>query len=256
MKIQEITDHEEESKLVEERIIELEALIEEAEQLRRKQFFISTASVLLMLIILTAFIIGLASYFNNYPKRTLMLEVLRNSRYVLSNPYLLEMRSGLDREIVPLFAEEFRKNFQREVTLLRQEIRMEVKSTVTFAQNNLRQNFRTRIRALLEDNTRNYLAENNLVPDKDQQTLLNQMNDKLADKITDSAFSVIMPTQEKLRAFREELEFLRGSKDYMALSTEPRDFIESRFIENTLESVIYSLNESKGLVPANRGVLP
>lgn len=133
---------------------------------------------------------------------------------------------------------------------------MEVKSTVTFAQNNLRQNFRTRIRALLEDNTRNYLAENNLVPDKDQQTLLNQMNDKLADKITDSAFSVIMPTQEKLRAFREELEFLRGSKDYMALSTEPRDFIESRFIENTLESVIYSLNESKGLVPANRGVLP
>ncbi len=256
MKIQEITDSDEESKLVEERIIELENLIEEAEQLRRKQFFISTASVLLMLIILTAFIIGLASYFNNYPKRTLMLEVLRSSRYVLSNPYLLEMRNGLDREIVPLFAEEFRKNFQREVTLLRQDIRQEVKSTVSFAQNNLRQNFRTRIRGLLEENTRNYLAENSLVPDKDQQKLLDQMNDKLADKITESAFSVIVPTQEKLHAFREELEFLRSSKDYMSLSTEPRDFIESRFIENTLESVIYSLNESKGLVPANRGARP
>lgn len=256
MKMQEITDHEEESKLVEERIIELENLIEEAEQLRRKQFFISTASLLLMLIILTAFIIGLASYFNNYPKRTLMLEVLRNSRYVLSNPYLLEMRNGLDREIVPLFAEEFRKNLQKEISLLKQEIRVEVKSTLNYAQIPLRQKFQSHIRDILEENTRDYLAKNSLTPDKDQEVLLKQMNDKLAENITESAFAVIVPTQEKLRFFREELEFLRNSKDYADLSTEPRDFIESRFIEDILEAVIYSLNESKGLVPAHRGALP
>ncbi|OQA87531.1 MAG: hypothetical protein BWY31_00699 [Lentisphaerae bacterium ADurb.Bin242] len=256
MKLQEITDVEEESQLVGERITELESLIAEAEQLRRKQFFISSASLLLMLIILTAFIIGLASYFKNYPKRTLMLEVLRNSRYALSNPYLLEMRHGLDRKIVPLFADEFKKNLQKELSLLKQEIRMEARSTVHYAQHNLRQNFRTRIRTLLEENTQDRLEKGNLTPDKNQESLLKQMNDKLADRITDSVFSVIMPTPEKLYALHEELEFLRNSRDYMDLSTEPRDFIESRLIEDTLETIIYSLNESKGLVPANRGVLP
>lgn len=256
MKLQEITDLEEEARLIEERIVELESLIEEAEQLRRKQFFVSSASLLLMLIILTAFIIGLASYFNNYPKRTLMLEVLRNSRYVLSNPYLLEMRNGLDRKIVPVFTDEFKKNLQKEISLLKQEIRVEARATASYAQNTLRQNFHTRIRATLEEHTRDRIKKANITPDKAQELLLKQMNDKLADRITVSVFSTLTPSTEKLYAFRDELEFLRNSKDYMALSAEPRDFIESRIIENSLETIIYILNESKGLVPAQRGVLP
>ena len=75
---QRIIDPEKEAAELNRRITELENLLLETENFRKKQFLISASSVLIILLILISFAIGMIGYFMSYPKKELMGELTRN----------------------------------------------------------------------------------------------------------------------------------------------------------------------------------
>ena len=60
------------------RITEVENLVLETENFRKRQFLISASCVLIILLILLSFAISMAGYFISYPKKELMGELTRN----------------------------------------------------------------------------------------------------------------------------------------------------------------------------------
>ena len=260
--IPEIIDPNEEADQISERLDELEKLMQEAETLRRHQFLISLGTLLLMLLILTLFIVGLAGFFRTYPKRQLMREVIRQNRVILSDPYRFGYNPRYDHELVGHFTREMRREIRQRRPVLRQELRTELRAMNHYAANELKQFFRTRLYILLTAETKRYLAERKQVPDARQQRLLRQLNVELAAAVADRLFGdsereIDQAARRSFELFQTETAQLRRSGSYRTLASEPLELVERRMLEDLLECMLCRLNEGHGdAVPGPGEVRP
>lgn len=244
--IPEITVQNETEEQVADRLNELENLLLEVEKLRRRQFLISSCTILLMLLILTFFIIGLFAFFQNYPKRLLMQDVVDQNRQILSNPYHFGFNRTYDRKLIQYFLSETNHELQRRKPLLRQELRNAIRSLNVYASNELRKNFRTRLYKYLAAETRLYLQEKNLKPDAARLVELQKMNVELTAAVADAVFgNPETAGRDAFRLFQSETHYLRQTDMYRELSGESLDMVEQRLLENLLECVVCRLNDWK-----------
>lgn len=229
-----------------ERLNELEKLLQESESLRRRQFLVSSCTVLLMLAVLTSFIIGLVFFFRTYPKRLLMQEVVDQNRLILGNPYHFGVNRRYDRKLIRYFIGETRRELQRRKPLLRQELRVVIRSLNAYARKELRKDFRNRLYKHLAAETRLYLQEKKAEPAARHLVQLRQMNVELATAITDAVFGdPDTAGQEAFDLFQAEAQLLRKTDLYRELSVEPLEMVEQRLLENLLECVVCRLNDWK-----------
>lgn len=229
-----------------DRLDELEKLLQETENLRRRQFLVSGCTVLLMLTVLTFFIIGLVLFFRTYPKRLLMQEVVDQNRLILSNPYHFGVNRKYDRKLIEYFRSEVQRELQRRKPLLRQELRIAVRSLSVYAREELRKDFRRRLYKQLDTETRLYLQEKKWNPAARHLVQLRQMNVELSAAVTDAVFgNPETAGREAFDLFQAETQHLRKTDLYRELSGEPLDTVEQRLFENLLECVVCRLNDWK-----------
>ncbi len=244
--IPEISVQNEADEQIVERLEELEKLLQEAERLRRRQFLVSACTVLLMLTVLTFFIIGLVFFFRTYPKRLLMQEVVDQNRQILGNPYHFGVNRKYDRKLIEYFRSEIQRELQRRKPMLRQELRIAVKSLNAYARKELRKDFRSRLYKHLASETRLYLQEKKLNPAARHLVQLRQMNVELSSAVTDAVFgNPETAGQEAFDLFQTETQHLRESGLYRELSGEPLDTVEQRLLETLMECVVCRLNDWK-----------
>ena len=244
--IPEITDQNEIEDQIAARLDELEKLLQETESLRRRQFLVSCCTILLMLTVLTFFIIGLVFFFRTYPKRLLMQEVVDQNRLILGNPYHFGVNRKYDRKLIRYFCSEIRRELQHRKPMLRQELRIAVRSLSAYARQELRKDFRSRLYKHLAAETRLYLQEKKLNPAARQQVQLRQMNVELSAAVTDAVFGDPETAgREAFDLFQTETQHLRQTGLYRDLSGEPLDTVEQRLLENLLECVVCRLNDWK-----------
>ena len=242
----EIIDRDEMEEQIAARLAELETLMHEAEKLRRRQILIAVCTVLLMLVILFAFIAGLAAYFRTYPKDLLVQEVVRQNRLILGNPYYVGIDRKYDRRLAQYFLSEMRRARQVQRPVLRHAVRSGIRSLQEFSETELRELFQNQLYARLNLETRRITAGTDFEHDSRRRQLRRQLNAALAAEITRRLFD---GHQEALRQdtllFLRETEALRGSPLYRELAQEPLESVEERMFENLLECLVCRLNESK-----------
>ena len=244
--IPEISVQNEADEQIAERLEELEKLLQEAERLRRRQFLVSACTVLLMLTVLTFFIIGLVFFFRTYPKRLLMQEVVDQNRLILGNPYHFGVNRKYDRKLIGYFCSEIQRVLQRRKPLLRQELRIAVRSLSAYAREELRKDFRSRLYKRLAAETRLYLREKKLNPAARHLVQLRHMNVELSAAVTDAVFgNPETAGREAFDLFQTEARDLRKTDLYRELSGEPLDTVEQRLLETLLECVVCRLNDWK-----------
>ena len=112
---QRIIDPEKEAAELNRRITELENLLLETENFRKKQFLISASSVLIILLILISFAIGMIGYFMSYPKKELMGELTRNIKLSYTPAELREMGKGFQSRFLSTFRREAQNSFLHEI---------------------------------------------------------------------------------------------------------------------------------------------
>ena len=127
---QRIIDPEKEAAELNRRITELENLLLETENFRKKQFLISASSVLIILLILISFAIGMIGYFMSYPKKELMGELTRNIKLSYTPAELREMGKGFQSRFLSTFRREAQNSFLHEIPSLRREFKHEFKKTI------------------------------------------------------------------------------------------------------------------------------
>lgn len=239
----EIADRDETEKRIAVQLDELEKLMQEAENLRRKQFLVSAVTILLMLVVLSVFIIGLISYFRTYPKRLLMREVIEQNRRIMDNPYHFGITRKYDRKLIHGFMTEMQKELYSRQPVFRRELRTGILSIHEYAATELRSRFQGQLYIRLKAKTRQYLKEKNCRPDRCQTFLLRQLNTELAASVTDRLFgNPTASARQNFTWFQEEIEHLRQSGMYWELHREPLELVEERMFENLLECLVCRLN--------------
>lgn len=232
------------------RITEVENLVLETENFRKRQFLISASCVLIILLILLSFAISMAGYFISYPKKELMGELTRNMKLSYSPAELRDMGKGFQERFLATFRNTAQSSFQREIPMLRREFKHEFKKTALYAE----VNFRTRLEQLLRQNfDRNKkelmqrYADNGNISAAELEKAIDAANNMMIQAILQRVAERTGSTETRLNELQNDLEMFRTLPEYAALANEPRDFLESRLYEDLLEYAVYLLNESKGV---------
>ncbi len=251
---QRIIDPEKEAAELNRRITELENLLLETENFRKRQFLISASSVLIILLILISFAIGMIGYFMSYPKKELMGELTRNIKLSYTPAELREMGKGFQSRFLSTFRRKAQNSFQHEIPILRREFKHEFKKTVLHTDSNFKKRLEQLLKHRLDLNKQELLeryASNRNIPRRELEKAIDAANEKLIHGVLQRFTEQTFPAQTRLNDLNSDLEMFRTLPDYTALANEPRDFLESRLYENILEYTVYLLNESKG-VSGNR----
>lgn len=250
--IPEIIDRKETEKQIAERLAELEALLQETEKLRHRQFLISGVTMLLMLAVLIAFLIGLAAFFRTYPKRLLIQEVARQEQMVSDCLHLSGTDRNFGRKMIHGFFHSIHREQPFRKSVFRHKLRSEIHALNQYAQQELRPFFRNQLYLRLREETLRYLTEKNLTPGGVQKSLIRQLNLELSAELANRMFRESGAADRAFSLFREETGLLRQSPWYRELAQEPFETIENRMLENLLECLICRLNESKAFADPER----
>ena len=251
---QRIIDLEKEAAELNRRITELENLLLETENFRKKQFLISASSVLIILLILISFAIGMIGYFMSYPKKELMGELTRNIKLSCTPAELREMGKGFQSRFLSTFRREAQNSFLHEIPSLRREFKHEFKKTILHTDSNFKKRLAHLLQHRLDLHKQELLeryASHRNIPRRELEKAIDSANETLIRSILQRFTEQTAPTLTRLNDLNADLEMFRTLPDYTALANEPRDFLESRLYENILEYTVYLLNESKG-VSGNR----
>ena len=251
---QRIIDPEKEAAELNRRITELENLLLETENFRKKQFLISASSVLIILLILISFAIGMIGYFMSYPKKELMGELTRNIKLSYTPAELREMGKGFQSRFLSTFRREAQNSFLHEIPSLRREFKHEFKKTILHTDSNFKKRLEQLLKHRLDLHKQELLdryASHRNIPRRELEKAIDSANETLIRSILQRFTEQTAPTLTRLNDLNADLEMFRTLPDYTALANEPRDFLESRLYENILEYTVYLLNESKG-VSGNR----
>lgn len=247
---QQIINTKKEMEDLDRRITEVENLVLETENFRKRQFLISASCVLIILLILLSFAISMVGYFISYPKKELMGELTRNIRLSYSPAELRDMGKGFQGRFLTTFRNAAQNSFQREIPMLRREFKYEFKKTALYAD----VSFRTRLERLLRENfDRNKKelirrhAGNGGISAAELEKAIDAANNAMIQAILRRVAEWTAPTETRLNELNNDLKMFRTLPEYAALANEPRDFLESRLYEDLLEYTIYLLNESKGV---------
>ncbi len=247
---QQIIDPEKERAELDRRITELENLLLETENFRKKQFLISASSVLIILLILLSFVIGMIGYFMSYPKKELMGELTRNIKLSYSPAELRDMGKGFQSRFLSTFRREMRNSFLHEIPILRSEFKREFKKTVLYVESDFRKRLEQHLKHRLDLHRQELLKRYESVQEISREELekaIDAANEALIRSVMQRFTEQTAPTQTRLNELNADLEMFRTLPEYTALADEPRDFLESRLYENILEYMVYLLNDSKGV---------
>ena len=245
-----IIDPEKEMEDLDRRITEVENLVLETENFRRRQFLISASCVLIILLILLSFAISMVGYFISYPKKELMGELTRNIKLSYSPAELRDMGKGFDSRFLSTFRNEALNSFPREIPILRREFRREFQKTVRYGNGNFKKRLEQLLRHRFDLNKQELLKRyegNGNIPREELEKAIDSANDTMIRSILERFTEQTAPNTARLKELAGDLEMFRTLPEYTALATEPRDFLESRLFENLLEYAVYLLNESKGV---------
>ena len=245
-----IIDPEKEMEDLDRRITEVENLVLETENFRKRQFLISASCVLIILLILLSFAISMVGYFISYPKKELMGELTRNIKLSYSPAELRDMGKGFDSRFLSTFRNEALNSFPREIPMLRREFRREFQKTVRYGNGNFKKRLEQLLRHRFDLNKQELLKRyegNGNIPREELEKAIDSANDTMIRSILERFTEQTAPNTARLKELAGDLEMFRTLPEYTALATEPRDFLESRLFENLLEYAVYLLNESKGV---------
>ena len=250
---QRIIDPEEEEKEIAAKLNELENLVLEAESFRKKQFCVSAAALLLILIIMALFLVGIAAYFKNYPKKQLMSELSRNTKSMFFSSDLRELGPKFTARFLNTLQKETRTAFNQEIPTLRRELRNELKLTIAYLNSDFKAQLEQKLKMQFEFQKEKFLerygADLSDEKYKELEKALDNANQTMLRHALSQFTLATRISPEMLLDFQAELDMYRSMKEYSALKQEPREFIESRLLENLLEYGVYLLNESKGIAP-------
>ncbi len=245
-----IIDPEKEMADLDRRITEVENLVLETENFRKRQFLISASCVLIILLILLSFAISMVGYFISYPKKELMGELTRNIKLSYSPAELRDMGKGFDSRFLSSFRNEAQNSFPREIPILRREFKREFRNTVRHVNGNFKKRLEQRLRHRFDLNKQELLKRyegTGNIPREALEKAIDSANDTMIRSILERFTEQTAPNTARLKELSGDLEMFRTLPEYTALATEPRDFLESRLFENLLEYAVYLLNESKGV---------
>lgn len=241
---QKIITSTDESGELSEQIAELERLLQKSESLRKKQFFVSSGALILMLLILGTAILNMTNYFRNYPKKLLMQEVFFQARPLLYTSWNIRGNTPRERRILKQTVNELEKALKGYMPQIRHALRQSVRSLKRYSFTELREEFRNHLYISLQRRAGTFLGEKKIRADKEQVNRIREMNGFLADAVTGKVFSELEKASGEFRNCQTEIGHLYRSGVMDRLKEEPVRLLEERFLSSAVEMLLESPDET------------
>lgn len=232
---QKIITSADESRDLTEQITELETLLQKSESLRKKQLYVSACALLSMILILTLAILNLAAYLRNYPKKELMREVFYHARPILYTPWNIRGNTPGEKRILKQTGAELEKALKAYMPQIRHAMRQSVRSLKQYTFTELRRLFSESLYTSLQIRSSRILEEHKIRSNSGTAARIRELNQHLAEKITEKIFDGLKQASVEKELFRQESFDLIRSAEMDRMKREPVKILEERLMTAFLE---------------------
>jgi hypothetical protein len=231
----------------------IEKSITRIDRIRKKQFFVSIAGMILIILVMAIFVASLTDFVRNYNSQQLLEEITKNSTIITQSPELRTLSRDFQEIFIPTFKKELSTSLEAGMPAFKDEVFKSAKDLENYLQQDVRNKVLFRLSEALNKVEKSILSKHPDLTAKELEKAFNEVNTHFIDELTSVLNKRVAATKEKLVMLDESFRRFKDTQEYAEAKESGIGEIENKLLETFLELWIYHLNPQRGMEKAFDG---
>ncbi|QSH40862.1 hypothetical protein P0136_11025 [Lentisphaerota bacterium ZTH] len=214
--------------------------------IRRRQFLVTILGMLVILLVMAAFVVSLASFVQTYDAQKLLDEVKNNSHIITEGPELKRIMGSIKKTFLPAYRRELAAAFEAEMPRLQAQLSQTARELELYLQNDLREKILSRMETALKKIEAEALKKHPDINSTALHDAFSEINKHFIENITKVLNERVEEAKVHLARLDQSFRAYEDTPEYKSLKGNDIKFVESSLVETLLELWIYNINPVKG----------